>query len=271
MSEHGRERTGAPSAKSALRLFVTRRWLVRFVAGLLLATACVLLGLWQLDRNEQRAARNAVVEANEDATPVPIDDLIAPDDTVTDTLEWRQVTVRGTYDTDRQLRLRLRPVDGRRGVHALVPLVTTDGTEILVNRGFVPGADDVPIADPPRGTVTVTGRLRPSESDRGLGGDLQDGAIRHLDIAVLADEWRTPMYQAWLQVSDESPPAEQPLEPLPDPTTEAGPHLSYALQWFLFATIGVGGFVVLIRAESKASDGPSAESAEPAKLQRNGP
>lgn len=267
MSDESRERAGTSAPNSALRLFVTRRWLLRFVAGLLLATGCVLLGLWQLDRNEQRTARNAIVEANVDAAPVPIDDIIAPDAAVTETLEWRTVTVRGAYDPDRQLRLRLRPVDGERGVHALVPLVTADGTTILVNRGFVPGADDVPIPDPPAGTVTVTGRLRPAEGGSGLGGDVQDGAIRHVDTATLAEEWQTPMYQAWLRVSDESPPADQPLEPLPDPTTEAGPHLSYALQWFLFATIGVGGFVILIRAESKASAG---RSAEPTRLRRNG-
>lgn len=259
-------RTRAESLQDVVRPFVTRRWLVRFVAGVLLATACVLLGLWQLDRSEQRADRNAVVEANANATPVPIDRLITPNDAVTDTLEWRPVTVRGRYDTDRQLRLRLRPVDGERGLHALVPLVTPDGTAILVDRGFVPGPDDVAVSDPPDGHVTVTGRLRPSEGGNGLGGDVSDGAIRHLDIATLADEWQIPMYQGWLAVSDESPPADQPLESLPDPTTEAGPHLSYALQWFLFATIGVGGFVLLIRAESKATGG---RSVEPTPLQRN--
>lgn len=267
MGDQGRIRTETQSPRSTSRLFFTRRWLVRFVAGLLLATACVLLGLWQLDRNEQRADRNAVVEANANAAPVPIDDLVTSDEPVPDTLEWRPVTVDGSYDTDRQLRLRLRPVGGERGVHALVPLVTADGTAILVDRGFVPGADDVAIADPPDGRVRVTGRLRPTESGRGLGGDVADGAIRHLDLATLADVWQIPMYQGWLEVSDESPPADQPLESLPDPTTEAGPHLSYALQWFLFATIGVGGFVLLIRAESKA---PAGRSAEPTPLRRNG-
>lgn len=263
MSVREREPAGPQTPRSALRLLLTRRWLTRIVAGVLLATLCVLLGLWQLDRNDQRVARNAVIEANTAAAPVPLDNVIAPDDTVTEDLEWRKVTVQGSYDADRQLRLRLRPINGQRGVHALIPLVTADGTAILVDRGFVPGADDVPIADPPPGQVTVTGWLRPSESGRGLGGDIEDGAIRYLDIAVLADEWQTPMYQAWLGLIGESPPAGQPLEPLPEPTTESGPHLSYAVQWFLFAIIGVGGFVILIRAESKASVGRSAELSEP--------
>lgn len=266
MVDQHEDRLTAEQTRSPFRLFFTRRWLVRFVAGLLLATACVLLGLWQLDRNEQRAARNAVIEANADAAPVPINRLLAPDDTVTGGLEWRQVTVQGTYDTDRQLRLRLRPISGERGVHSIVPLVTADGTAILVDRGFAPGTDDVAIPGPPEGQVTVTGRLRPGESGRGLGGDVNDGAIRNLDIAALADEWQLPMYQGWLAVGDESPPPDQPLQRLPDPTTEAGPHLSYAVQWFLFATIGVGGFIVLIRAESKVSTGRSVESSQ---LQRN--
>lgn len=250
-----------------LRLFLTRRWLVRLLAGVILAIACVLLGLWQLDRNEQRAARNAVVEANAHADPVAIDQIIAPDTVVGEDAQWRPVTVRGTYDLDRQLRLRLRPVGGERGVHAVVPLVTSDGTAILVDRGFVPGADDVAIPSPPSGELTVTGRLRPSENGRGLGGSVDGGAIRYLDIQAIAEEMAMPTYQGWLAMLEENPPARESLRPLPEPTTESGPHLSYAVQWFLFATIGVGGFIALVRADSKA---PAGRSAEPTQLQRNG-
>jgi len=249
-----------------LRLFLTRRWLVRLLAGIILATACVLLGLWQLDRNEQRAARNAVVEANAGADPVAIDQLVTPDDPVDDDLRWRPVTVRGTYDRENQLRLRLRPVGGDRGVHVVVPLVTPEGSVLLVDRGFVPGTDDVTIPPPPSGEVTITGRLRPSEHGRGLGGSLSDGTIRYLDIAAIAAQWDLPLYHGWVALLHEDPPAAESLTPLPEPTTEPGPHLSYAVQWFLFAIIGVGGFIVLIRAESNA---PAGRSAEPTQLQRN--
>ena len=35
--------------------------------------------------------------------------------------------------------------------------------------------------------------------------------------------------------------------PIPDPDLSEGPHRSYAFQWFTFATIGIVGYVILLR------------------------
>jgi cytochrome oxidase assembly protein ShyY1 len=253
-----------------LHVLLTRRWLVRVVAGLALVAACVLLGLWQLDRLDQRSARNAVIEANADRAPAPIDEVVTPGVSVTAQTEWTPVIVTGEYDSDSTLLLRLRPVDGERGVHVVTPLVTASGTAVLVDRGFLPGVDDATaeVPDPPAGTTTVTGRLRPSETGRGVGGDLTASTIRYIDVEEIAAGISRPLYSGWLAVLDEDAAAPAGLTPLPEPEVESGPHLSYAIQWFLFATIGVGGFVLLIRAEAAAS--APARAAEPTQLQRHG-
>jgi cytochrome oxidase assembly protein ShyY1 len=237
------------------RLLVSRRWVLRVLAGLVLVTACVRLGIWQLDRNEERSARNAVIEANVDRDPVPVDDVLDVGRPLSANQLWTPVAATGTYDVDRQLVVRLRPLDGRAGVHVLVPLVTAAGTALLVDRGFV--AQDGPataiptVPDPPPGEVHVIGRARASEEGRGVGGDPDSGAIRYVDVDEV-DTWLPyPVYGAWVEVIEEQPSAsEAPLLP-PAPTPDAGPHLSYAIQWFLFACIGIGGFVVLMRAESR--------------------
>ena len=236
-------------------MLASRRWALRILAGLVLVAACVRLGIWQLDRNEERSARNAVIEANSDREPVPVDDVLEPGRPPAPDRLWTQVEATGTYDIDRQVVVRLRPLDGRPGVHVLVPLVTTGGAALLVDRGFVAqdgSATTVPpVPDPPAGEVEVVGRVRASEEGRGTGGDPASGAIRHVDVDVLATTLPYPVFGAWVEVVGEQPaPSDAPLPP-PAPTQEAGPHLSYAIQWFLFACIGIGGFGLLIRAESR--------------------
>jgi cytochrome oxidase assembly protein ShyY1 len=238
-----------------LRLLASRRWLLRILAGLVLVAAFVRLGIWQLDRNEERAERNAVIEANAHRDPVPIADVVDPGSAVAPDQVWMPVRVTGVYDVERQLVVRLRPLEGQPGVHVLTPLVTASGDAVLVDRGFVPQEDvsvsspDVP--DPPPGEVEIVGRLRASEEGRGTGGDPAAGAIRYVDVDEIAASLPYPVYGAWLEVIDEQPPpALAPVRP-PAPTLDAGPHLSYAVQWFLFACIGIGGFILLARAESR--------------------
>jgi cytochrome oxidase assembly protein ShyY1 len=237
------------------RLLASRRWALRIVAGLVLVAACVRLGMWQLDRNEERAARNAVIEANIDRDPVPVGEVLDVDRPLSPNQLWTPVAATGTYDLDRQLVVRLRPLDGRPGVHVLVPLVNSAGTALLVDRGFVAQdgqASAVPtVPDPPRGEVRVVGRVRASEEGRGTGGDPDSGAIRYVDVDQIAATLPYPVYGAWAEVIEEQPPVSDAPLPPPAPTPDAGPHLSYAIQWFLFACIGIGGFLLLIRAESR--------------------
>jgi cytochrome oxidase assembly protein ShyY1 len=237
------------------RLLATRRWLVRVLAGFVLVIAFVRLGIWQLDRNEERAARNAVIEANSRRDPVPVDRLLQPGVPVEADVVWTPIQATGRYDVDHQLIVRLRPLEGRPGAHVLTPLITESGDALLVDRGFVPqdgsaaGTPDVP--DPPPGEVEVIGRVRASEEGRGTGGEPDTGAVRYIDVDEIAATLDYPVYGAWVEVIEEKPPpATVPARP-PEPTLDAGPHLSYAVQWFLFACIGIGGFVILARAESR--------------------
>jgi cytochrome oxidase assembly protein ShyY1 len=233
----------------------SRRWALRILAGLVLVAAFVRLGLWQLDRNDQREARNAVVEANAHRDPVPVEDVLTAGVPVPADQVWTPVEAAGRYDVDHQMVVRLRPLEGRPGVHVLTPLVTDTGTAVLVDRGFVAqggSAASVPaVPEPPAGDVEVVGRIRPSEDGRGTGGDPGDGVIRYVDVDEIAQALPYPLFGAWLELVSEVPaPAEAPVPP-PAPSTDAGPHLSYAVQWFLFACIGIGGFVFLVRAESR--------------------
>lgn len=237
-----------------LRFLTSRQWVVRIVGGLVLATAFVLLGLWQLDRNEQRQERNAAIEAGLDRPPAHIEDVLTAGEPAAAGREWRTVQVSGRYDGDGQLALRLRPLGGRPGIHVLTPLVTGSGAVVLVDRGFLAasGADVPELPAPPSGEVEVVGRLRSTEDGGERTGDPSTGMIRYVDLEVLAPAMTGPLYGGWLELVDQDPPVDGTLALIPPPELESGPHLSYAFQWFAFAVIGVGGFVLLVRAEAQA-------------------
>lgn len=224
----------------------------------------IRLGIWQLDRNEERSAENRIIESNADTDPVPLQEALAVDEDLEPNDEWKLVEITGHYDPDNQYVMQLRPLDGEQGVHALTPLVTASGAATLVDRGFLPtgepgfSADDLP--PPETGEVTAEVRLRPSED--GLDGDLDARQLRRVDLGAIGDGIGYPVYQAWGELVAQEPDASSDLKLIPAPETDAGPHLSYAIQWFLFSCVGLGGYVFLVRAEARgrrelAEDSPA--------------
>ncbi|MFZ9042603.1 MAG: SURF1 family protein, partial [Ilumatobacteraceae bacterium] len=121
----------------------------RWVGFHLLVVAAIItmvnLGFWQLRRLDDRQAFNADVEASYDQPPLSLDDVVEElvESTPSD-LEWRPVEVSGTYLPDETVFVVNRSQGGRAGRNVVVPLLLDDGRILLVNRGFVPLADDPP-------------------------------------------------------------------------------------------------------------------------------
>lgn len=237
------------------RFLFSRRWLGGLALAVVVAIGCVVLGTWQWDRREQRLERNALVTGNYDRPPASLDDVLpeAASPLPAGT-EYTPVTLEGRYLEDSGLLLRNRPLDGLPGYHSLVPFQTGDGDVVLVDRGWIPvgstGAapDDVPA--PPAGDVEVTARLRPGEgrSER----DAPPGQLQQIDLGAVAellgDEGAPAMRTgAYGVLAAERPAPTDAPTPLPRPAVDEGPHLSYSLQWFVFALGALVGFVVLVR------------------------
>lgn len=236
------------------RVLLRPRWVG---LALLVAAVCVAfvrLGLWQLDRLDQRHAHNRLVEANVDAPPAPVADVLGVGGRADRGDEWRPVRAVGRYDVTRQVLWRNRSHEGRAGYHAVVPLVTAGGTALLVDRGWAPSAGtadtraDVPA--PPAGEVTVTGRVRLGEAladEAELGrSEVPQPSVDHLDPGRLAAGLPYPAYAGYVEVIGETPPPAQALVAVAPPTPGEGPHLAYALQWFLFAVVAAGGYGLLL-------------------------
>ena len=229
------------------------RWTIYVLIAIGFAIACVFLSQWQFDRNESRAEQIELVEQNYDADPVPLGELIGADGVLHPGDEWHPVVLRGEYLIDEQLLVRNRPHGGTSAFEVLVPFRDVDGRIFIVDRGWVPPGDgDSPdsVARPPSGDVEVEVRLRPGEQVPASGRGAPEGQVPTINlptIAALVDG--DVITGGYGQLISESPAPDNALGGFSSPTDDPGPHLSYAIQWILFALMGFIFIGYIIRTE----------------------
>ncbi|GHF72333.1 SURF1-like protein [Streptomyces mashuensis] len=240
------------------RFLLSRQWVITTVVALALVPVMIKLGFWQLHRHEQRVARNDQVARSLAADPVPVGELTAPGRAVPKKDVWRTVTAHGTYDRQGEVVVRMRTGnDGSQGYFVLTPLVQADGTAVLVNRGWVPAGGpqttypDVPPA--PAGTVTVTGRLRadeqPGQGVKDTRG-LPPRQVMLINSERQAAQLHRPVLGGYLELA-EAPAGRQPQPVAAPDHSSIGPHMAYAVQWWLFSAFVPVGWIILVRRERR--------------------
>lgn len=249
------------------RALVGRRWwwVTLIVIGMMIVLA--RLGVWQLDRLEERRIANAALVAALESPPIELNaeatTLPSTGDALTE-LANRDVVARGTYDFDNQLILKLQTYDSFSGVHLVTPLRLA-GSEmaVLVDRGWVPDADvaagtltaydtDGPVVV--EGYVALTEKLRRQPSAVSAPtGELNE--IYRVDIAAIQPDLPYTLLPFYVK---ESPPAgiqsTPPFLTAREVDLSEGPHQGYALQWFTFA-IGLGvAYVIFVNRQLTIAD-----------------
>jgi cytochrome oxidase assembly protein ShyY1 len=259
------------------RFLLSRQWVILTLLTLALIPTMIELGFWQLHRHEHKVALNSVIAASLAAKPVPAESLTAPGRTVAHDDLYRRVTARGTFDTAHEVVVRRRTnADGEVGFHVLTPFVLDDGRVLLVNRGWIP-ANGVQTAfpkvpAPAKGEITVTGRLMADQTTAGSGiknvQGLPDRQIMLISSAQQAERLGRQVLGGYVEQTSPAPRGGSP-ELIPDPEHgDIGPHMAYAVQWWLFSAGVPVGWVVLVRRErrdrAEAAAKESAPEAEPA-------
>lgn len=238
------------------RFLLAPRWIVAHV--LVAAVVCLFVGLgfWQLDRHDERRAHNALLEERMAADVGSLETLAGD----WDRAAYRRVQVTGTYETGEELLLSPRSLDGRPGHHVLTPLVLDGGDAVLVDRGWVP-YEAPPLSEvaPVSPQVTVTGLVFPDEPAVRFAPDIPEGhldTVSRVDVDRLQEQVSAPLLPVYVQLADQRPNQEFPV-PADPPPVEAGNHLSYAAQWFMFATIALGGYPLLVRKSARGREEPA--------------
>jgi cytochrome oxidase assembly protein ShyY1 len=238
------------------------RWRKPLALAIVFAIGCALLSWWQFARRAETAHANALVVANYNAEPRPLDDELHGLGSYSPDQEWMQVQVTGEYLVQDQLLVRDRQLGGNPGFEVLTPLRLSDGDVFVVDRGFlsVGTKQDRPdtVPAPPSGTVTVVARLQANEHAI-PGRSAPAGEIPSIDLGAVATDVGAPTYTgAYGLMVSETPPAARnpvPLEP-PSFGDDEGTHLSYAIQWIVFALIAFFGLGWSVRRSLRDAGDP---------------
>lgn len=236
-----------PLAVGAIAVFVT--------------AVCLAAGFWQVARLRAKRALNAARAA---ALAAPAESLGTSGEALARQVGHKVVT-RGIYDESRHVLLSARFHDSEPGVEVLTPLFTTSSGALLVDRGWMPAEDGQtarPESLPEPGTRPVTGLLEalPVRAAMPPWRRLESSGAEHwstheLDSASVAAHLPYPLASFVLVALPDSGAPALPLRTGP-PMLDEQVHLSYAIQWFVFALVTVVGTLSLALRRRAAGPGP---------------
>ena len=236
-----------------LRFLLQPGWLALTVAVFVFAAACfTVLAPWQLDRHEDRKTGNDALRASLEAPPRPLNEALpngaAPDMRT----QWSRVRITGEYLPEKEMIARLRLVEGNPAFEILTPMRASDGQLVLINRGYIrPDQQSRVTGYPPApsGKVTVQARARIDEPSS-RPAEPQNGRLQVYGVGseVAANATGLDFRPGYFQLERGQPGA---LDPLPLPHLEAGPFLSYGMQWVAFGVMALLGWVYFTWRELK--------------------
>lgn len=239
------------------------KWILSHVAVLLLVGAMITAGLWQINRHYERADRNTLIERRAAEAPVELATVAPPGvgTDVGDAQQFRRVVVSGEYRTEDEVLVRNRTYEGSPGWWVLTPLVTDEGWAVAVNRGWIPLSFDEdaprPGTEPPPGRVEIIGTIQPARTAEGFQvADPSEGRLTSLgrpDVERLAAQLDYELSPVLLRLDPASADEFAQPVPLALPPLDAGPHASYAVQWFVFTTIALVGYPLVLRRVARGS------------------
>ncbi|QBY02859.1 SURF1 family protein [Rhodophyticola sp. CCM32] len=201
------------------------------------AAILVALGVWQVQRLAWKEAVLADIDARIMAAPMAI-----PDQPDSQADRYLPVEAEGVIgDTFIRVLVSQRRIGA--GYRVISPF-ETGGRVVLLDRGFIPVAEDLPAA--PEGRVTVIGNLHWPDEVTGATPvpDLEENIWFARDVPALAEALGTaPILIIARNVSE----TEGVLTPLPvDTSGIPNDHLSYAITWFSLALIWLGMTLYLL-------------------------
>ena len=224
------------------------RWLPTLAAALLVPLF-IAAGQWQWHKAGAKAELQRQYETlgSGPAVQVPAE-LVAAE-----SLRYRQVAARGTYEPQRQILIDNQTYRQRAGFQVVTPLrIEGSGMRVLVDRGWIPGLaehDRVPEVDTPAGTVEVSGlAVVPSSRFFTLKDERSDGAWprvwQNLDMERYAALAGFPVQPVVIRLDPQSP-AGGFVREWPQPDDRRLMNLGYALQWWSFAATTVALWLYL--------------------------
>ncbi len=227
------------------------------IAAVAMFALLVSLGFWQLDRAGQKRDLRASFAAALDAAPM----RVVSADGIETLPRFEPVMFEGAYIPGRQGLLEAQVHAGRAGYRVWTPTELTDGTRVLVDRGWVPADGDrtvLPDVEVDDDRRTIRGfvaplprpgiRLGPAD----LGDPVWPRRLTWPDAEALDRVWGPGLPAAIVLLHpDEAGGFVREWDPAAIPPER---HVAYAVQWFALAAALVVIVIVVLRKQGR-SDG----------------
>jgi surfeit locus 1 family protein len=219
----------------------------------LLIGALLALGVWQVERLSWKRDLIARVDqrVHQQASAAPARAFWGDVSRAND--EYRRVTAQGTLLNDRETFVYASTELGP-GYWVMTPLALSDGTSILINRGFVPAERRDPATRREGQTssaVTITGLLRVTEPKGTLirSNDPANDRWYSRDTAAIAQRRGIADVAPFFIDADATPNSGgMPVGGMTQ-IAFANNHLVYAITWFVLAGMAAGLLVFVVRGE----------------------
>lgn len=217
-----------------MRRYLTPPLLGAHLVALVCVGAAGWLGAWQVEAWQER--RTAEARDLTAATPLPLTEVMGPDDPFPGDRVGQPVTVSGTWLTEATTYVSGREHDGEPGFWALTPLAVSevDDPALPVVRGWVASPESAP--PPPQGPAEVTAWLQPSEGTGAADDDPTDDVLPQVRTADLVQRVDQDLYGAYAVATTPAPGLEAAsLEQLPPAGRfTALRNLLYGIEWWVF-------------------------------------
>jgi cytochrome oxidase assembly protein ShyY1 len=164
---------------------------------------------------------------------------------------WEKVQLSGSFLNDDSMLVRKQYLESKLGFWVITPFQLENNDLILINRGWIPIAssssavEEIPKAS--QGLVKIKGYLQKFNKFEEKPSDLPKNQLNQINYQNFSSDLNKDYY---VQLN-ESFPQDREIAIIPLPELSNGPHLSYAIQWILFALLLPIGWYVLLRNEAK--------------------
>lgn len=214
-----------------------KRYFFPLLLGIVGCAVLASLGLWQLDRADQKAQRIAEIESRIGAAPVAL-----PADVEVGADRYLPVRVSGTT-TGEELHVLTSLREEGPGYRLISAFETDGGRRIMVDEGFIRESEKD--LTRPGTEMTVAGNLDwPRETDRFTPApDLERDLWFARDVAGMAETLGT---EPVLIVARTVTGTDARATPLPVVAESTVNHLGYAIQWFGLALVWAGMSAFLV-------------------------
>jgi len=230
---------------------------------LVLCALFIRLAVWQWDRAEYKRGLLRAYAEQAAKPPMPLESAMK-DGTLAALPPYGRVSAAGRYDSTRQILLQDMTRDADVGYEVLTPFLLENGGIALVDRGWLPRAEDgktlpdISVPGDQRRIEATLGTLPAPGLRLGQGAKPAEGWPKLLFYPGMAD--LAPLYGPQLLAPVLHLDAEQPDGYRRELTLDVGfppeRHLGYAFQWLMLAVAVFAVWLIVNLRRAKRQDSP---------------